>query len=348
MDANSSMELIELQEELHATQQLLQHEKEENEYLRSLLRQLETGGMAVGLTRAPQDDGHDDDDDDDDSDRAKARTATLELKHAEDKIRQLEMALLDTEETVCHLKAERLEALREVERLSLVQATPSGGSSSSSSSSGQSTEELHAELNAYRNQVYALEHQLADVHKQHAVDQEQCAAVIREQEQEVRHWKDEWKKCREANRTLQEAHDGLREQLQQALQQQDRGDNQRDHDEPEVADWREELIRHPTPSFDLDSPEVQYLLHSWTSNVKKLQYLRVWLAHIAHDTGDLPTDFPLGLELPRLAPEICDGFLTLVVPLLRKQTKREIYVHTRRHQDDYHADLRLRIVNRSE
>ncbi|KAF1317921.1 hypothetical protein FI667_g14380, partial [Globisporangium splendens] len=118
------------------------------------------------------------------------------------------------------------------------------------------------------------------------------------------------------------------------------------------ARWREELVRHPTPHFDLDSPEVHYLLHSWTTNLQKLQYLRMWFTQVAMPTqkrgsgASLPPDFPLGVELPRLSPEIRDGFLTLVVPLLRKQTLRDIVVHSRQYNDAYHTDLRIRVVPR--
>jgi|UniRef100_K3WJ42 hypothetical protein len=118
------------------------------------------------------------------------------------------------------------------------------------------------------------------------------------------------------------------------------------------APWREELVRHPTPHFDLDSPEVHYLLHSWTTNLQKLQYLRMWFAQVAMPSqkrgsgAPLPPDFPLGVELPRLSPEIRDGFLTLVVPLLRKQTLRDIVVHSRQYNDAYHTDLRIRVVPR--
>lgn len=108
--------------------------------------------------------------------------------------------------------------------------------------------------------------------------------------------------------------------------------------------WREELVRHPTPHFDLDSPEVQYLLHAWTSNVQKLQYLRVWFAHVAAPHRRLALDVPRSIELPRLLPEICDGFLVLVVPLLRKQTQRDIQVHLRQFSD--HTDLRIRVIPR--
>lgn len=110
--------------------------------------------------------------------------------------------------------------------------------------------------------------------------------------------------------------------------------------------WREELIRHPTPHFDLDSPEVHYLLHSWTNNLQKLHYLRMWFTQVVTTRGPLTEDFPLGVELPRLLPEIRDGFLTLVVPLLRKQTQRDIHVHSRRYNDQFHTDLRIRVAPR--
>ena len=110
--------------------------------------------------------------------------------------------------------------------------------------------------------------------------------------------------------------------------------------------WHEELVRHPTPHFEMHSPEVAYILQAWTNNIKKIRYLRRWLIQVAITKGPLPKDFPMAVELPRLPLEVRDGFLTLVLPLLRKQTEREILAHSRRYNDGIHIDLRFRVVPR--
>lgn len=56
-------------------------------------------------------------------------------------------------------------------------------------------------------------------------------------------------------------------------------------------------------------------------------------------------EFPQGLELSKLRPEFRDGFLTLIIPLLRRQNEAHIQVHVRKH-DARHSDLRIRIFPR--
>ncbi|KAF1782026.1 hypothetical protein GQ600_19632 [Phytophthora cactorum] len=77
-----------------------------------------------------------------------------------------------------------------------------------------------------------------------------------------------------------------------------------------------------------------------------MRYLRRWLIQVVKTKGPLPEDFPMGVELPRLPPEVRDGFLTLVLPLLRQQTEREILAHSRLYNDGVHTDLRFRILPR--
>ncbi|GLE03943.1 hypothetical protein PINS_up012854 [Pythium insidiosum] len=282
-------------------------------------------------------------------------TAQMELRLAEDRVRQLETRLLDAEETICHLKAEKLDAWRQIERLSRQ-------SQRASSMEDARVEEISSDLSAIKvqNRVHELQEQLAELTTQHAVELEERMAVIREQEREVLDWK----------RQLEEAHDQIadlearNEELQRRLALATTATSRTEEsiavleEAPASSststtlssadfEWREELVRHPTPPFDLDSPEVQYLLFSWTPNLRKVQYLRSWLTQVAVSSNpSLPAEFPMGIELPRLPPEIRDGFLTLVVPLLRQQIHREIHVHTRQYHDQFHTDLRIRAVPR--
>ncbi|KAJ0396829.1 hypothetical protein ATCC90586_005030 [Pythium insidiosum] len=277
---------------------------------------------------------------------ASTDTAQMELRLAEDRVRQLETRLLDAEETICHLKAEKLDAWRRIERLSRQRSASSD--TDADASTDLSTLKIH-------NRVHELQAQLAELTTQHAVELEERMAVIREQEREVLDWK----------RQLEEAHEQIadlaarNEELQRRLALATTASARTEEsiavlEEAPLSsasstdfEWREELVRHPTPPFDLDSPEVQYILFSWTPNLRKVQYLRSWLTQVAASSNQaLPAEFPLGVELPRLPPEIRDGFLTLVVPLLRQQTHREIHVHTRQYNDQFHTDLRVRAVPR--
>lgn len=338
------------------TQQAERELREENAYLRSLLRQLEAH-ETVEDREEPQT-----------NDRATKRAAAasssarLELAQAEERIRQLETHLLDAEETICHLKAEKRAALRDVERLERALSRATGGASREESDDDASTSSQEQE----RQENKRLENEEEEVRQEPVegdfilqLQQEEHMAVIREQEQEIRALQDQ----------LTEATGQLQAMQTQTIVSLERmssvGDLQASSmltdgldttpalmrrsssgDAGNFHTWQEELVRHPTPHFDLDSPEVLYVLQSWTRNVKKLQFLRMWFAQIVATRGNLPQDLPLRIELPRLLPEIRDGFLTLVVPLLRKQTRRDIHVYARQYNDQVHTDLRICVVPR--
>ncbi|EQC34200.1 hypothetical protein SDRG_08403 [Saprolegnia diclina VS20] len=108
-------------------------------------------------------------------------------------------------------------------------------------------------------------------------------------------------------------------------------------------EWMEETTRFPTPHFSLQSPEVAYVLSQWTQNPTKASSLLAWLVDVADENREFRLQpIPPAIELPRLPPEVRDGFLTLIVPLLRKQLVRAITVHTRGH-GLCHTDLRIRV-----
>ncbi|KAG7376899.1 hypothetical protein PHYPSEUDO_012571 [Phytophthora pseudosyringae] len=358
----------------------LQRAREDNAYLRALLNQLNVGDASAP---PPPQNPRARDAADEDFDRALARrqarldtassasgtsAANLELKSANDRVAQLESQLLDAEETICHLKAEKLAALRDVERLSAAKAGGGRRAASKKDDSGQQ-----------RQLVLELETRLAEQQQAHALEQEQRMAVIRDQERELKTLRGQLEEKSKQYKELQQRHMDLLEMDDQAVMMMKErvisgvsqfsiyGEESDEDDETKVtkphkdndgrarapadADaanpkWQEELVRHPTPHFDLESPEVAYILRAWTNNIKKMRYLRRWLIQVVNMKGPLPDDFPMGVELPRLPPEVRDGFLTLVLPLLRKQTEREILAHSRRYNDGFHTDLRFRVVPR--
>ncbi|RHY93364.1 hypothetical protein DYB35_000324 [Aphanomyces astaci] len=116
-------------------------------------------------------------------------------------------------------------------------------------------------------------------------------------------------------------------------------------DDRSPHEWVEETARHPKPLFPMDSNEVRYLVGQWTQNPTKLQSLMTWLVHMSDEATDSRrrSSLPEAIELPRLPNEVRDGFVTLVVPLLRHQMTRMVHVHTRRY-DANHTDLRIRVV----
>lgn len=362
----------------------LQRAHEDNAYLRTLLKQMSVVDVSTpqSLPRDKAKKASAKDADDADFDRALARrqarldsvsdtsgtlATDLELKSANDRVELLERQLLDAEETICHLKAEKLAALRDIERLS---AAASDGGRQVSSKKDDSEQQ--------RRLVLELETRLAEQKQAHALEQEQRMAVIRDQERELKTLHDQLENKTKQYKELQQRHMDLLELDEQAMIKQRvtsgvsqfsiYGEESDDDDEAKVtkphkdssvgrarapadADaanpkWHEELVRHPTPHFDLESPEVAYILRAWTKNIKKMRYLRRWLIQVVITKGPLSDDFPMAVELPRLPPEVRDGFLTLVLPLLRKQTEREILAHSRRYNDGIHTDLRFRVVPR--
>ncbi|KAK1931412.1 hypothetical protein P3T76_013168 [Phytophthora citrophthora] len=360
----------------------LQRAREDNAYLRTMLKQLNVNTPS-SPPQKPRDNAQKrvKEAADDDFDRALARrqarldtatsfsgaaTTNLELKSANDRVAQLERQLLDAEETICHLKAEKLAALRDVERLSAIKE---GGKRGSKKDDSEQQRKL----------VLELETRLAEQKQTQALEQEQRMAVIRDQELELKTLRTQVEDKTRQYKELQQRHMDLLEMDDQAtMMMKERvtsgvsqfsiyGEESDEDDEAKVtkpqkeiggrarapadADaanpkWQEELVRHPTPHFDLESPEVAYILRAWTKNIKKMRYLRRWLIQVVNTKGPLPDDFPMGVELPRLPPEVRDGFLTLVLPLLRKQTEREIQAHSRRYNDGFHTDLRFRVVPR--
>ncbi|KAG6961339.1 hypothetical protein JG688_00009136 [Phytophthora aleatoria] len=359
----------------------LQRAREDNAYLRTLLKQMNVDDVSAP---SPRDKGKNPYEGENEGfDRAVARrqarldiavsasevsSTSLELRSANDRVAQLERQLLDAEETICHLKAEKLAALRDVERLIAAKADGEGRTPSEKDDSEQQ-----------RKLVLELETRLAEQKQAHALEQEQRMAVIRDQEHELKTLRGQLEEKRKQYKELQQRHMDLLEMDDQAAatikqrvasgvsQFSIYGEESDDDDEAKVtkpqkdtpgrarapadADsvnpkWHEELVRHPTPHFDLESPEVAYILRAWTKNIKKMRYLRRWLIQVVKTKGPLPEDFPMGVELPRLPPEVRDGFLTLVLPLLRQQTEREILAHSRLYNDGVHTDLRFRIVPR--
>jgi hypothetical protein len=88
-------------------------------------------------------------------------------------------------------------------------------------------------------------------------------------------------------------------------------------DDPSLKEWTLETEEHPLPPFGIQSPVISHLLESWTSDAQKLKYVTLWLSVLCSDASKIPPNFPLGLQLVALKPEIKDGILTLVVPILR-------------------------------
>ncbi|CAB1113140.1 unnamed protein product [Ectocarpus sp. CCAP 1310/34] len=94
-------------------------------------------------------------------------------------------------------------------------------------------------------------------------------------------------------------------------------------------EWVEENVEHPPPDYGLESPVIRYLLQQWSTDPDKIKYLSLWLRCVI-ERRKVPDAFPSGLQLVGLAPEIKDGFLTLVIPMIRFTGGIPVLVHSRR------------------
>lgn len=60
----------------------------------------------------------------------------------------------------------------------------------------------------------------------------------------------------------------------------------------------------------------------------------------------LPPNFTSGIQLINLPPEVRDGFLTLIVPMLQQRSDLDVVVHSRESPSEAGAfDLRIKILN---
>jgi len=112
----------------------------------------------------------------------------------------------------------------------------------------------------------------------------------------------------------------------------------------EFTGWRKEVQENPIPPFGIDSPVIQHLLASWTTDPQKLRYVSLWLTVLINEDAEapIPESFPSGLQLVGLLPEIKDGFLTLIVPML-KERHSQCVVHTRMEGSDRWG-LKIKVV----
>ena len=98
-------------------------------------------------------------------------------------------------------------------------------------------------------------------------------------------------------------------------------------DLPPVGEWRLYSDIVPQPPYDIQSPVVAHLLSNWSSDANKCLYIKSWVECLA---TELPDGFPRGLQLAGCTPEIKDGFLLLLVPIMRGISLYPLEVHIRR------------------
>jgi hypothetical protein len=299
--------------EINRLKVALQLEKEQNMYLKKLLfprdhekninRKKEIKKEELNIEQQQQQEHNPDE----------KMTLQLLLKQAEDKLEKKEKRLLFAEETICHLKAEKIQLIRQIESLKEAQ---------------QSALLVPIAL--------PVEKEKKVFEDKKEKEKQLLQSRIQTLEKELEEWK---------TKSMENPSPSLLEKSEEEIEK----------EEEDLFEWKEQICNYPTPHFDLGSREVEYLLMNWTLNEEKRRVLYAWLCQVGGRGGGgslVKQNMPLSIELPHLASTIRDGFLTLIIPLLRKrQTERHIQVHTRqslscRNQHEMDQwDLRIRIVD---
>jgi len=113
-------------------------------------------------------------------------------------------------------------------------------------------------------------------------------------------------------------------------------------DEFESGGWHDVAERAPLPpGHDASSPLLAHLFQSWTPERAKRRYLQRWIEQIV--SGGSVAHQP-NVELTMLQPEIRDGFLSFLVPLLCERKDIRVVVQAKEHLVSI-SDLRIRIVS---
>ncbi|CAK4620687.1 hypothetical protein LEN26_007835 [Aphanomyces euteiches] len=245
----------------------------------------------------------------------------------EERVEELTREILDKDELIVHLQAEKRELRRWAEQLH------------HQLSANQPTAPIvvahDAKTSDLERQVTEATERIKSLVTQCTANKDEIASLYRkvyEKEQE----------CQELVVQLQ----SVRNQLADLQCQVPVAAHSPEGSPRKANEWTEETTRYPTPHFAMDSNEVHYLVSQWTQNPTKIKSLMLWLVAMSEDADEpvsIASKLPVAIELPRLSNEVRDGFLTLVVPLLRKQMTHQVFVHTRPY-DQRHTDLRIRVA----
>merc|ERR1711991_494768 len=90
--------------------------------------------------------------------------------------------------------------------------------------------------------------------------------------------------------------------------------------------WEVYDVTHPTPSCALDSPVIEHLLQSWTDDRNKIEHFLAWIQCLSFE---LPENFSKGVQIVDLQSTIRDGFLIMLLPLIRSISLYKVTAFTR-------------------
>ena len=95
----------------------------------------------------------------------------------------------------------------------------------------------------------------------------------------------------------------------------------------QVFDWEslpdQEL---PPPPYGMESAAIQFILRAWTKNERKIAITNRWCGMVI---GGEPIASRKSVTFENLTTEVREGFLKLIVPLLKKRSDVDIHVESR-------------------
>jgi uncharacterized phage infection (PIP) family protein YhgE len=108
--------------------------------------------------------------------------------------------------------------------------------------------------------------------------------------------------------------------------------------------WVEHPASDPAPPFAIGSPVIAQILQSYTNDPAKQVELYAWLKDVAG--GKDISRMKRVLEVERAPKEVRDGFLALVVPILKMRADVGVTVQLRERQE-VRTDIKLSLDDRS-
>lgn len=106
----------------------------------------------------------------------------------------------------------------------------------------------------------------------------------------------------------------------------------------------------PIPFGGLHSPVIERLLNEWTDDHNKIMYLVSWVEGLSK-LEILPEAFPRGLQIVEVNTMVRDGFLMLLLPLMRYMSLHKLVLFTRTAgagadlESEALFDIRIKVLN---
>lgn len=191
------------------------------------------------------------------------------------------------------------------------------------------TTKLRKALENATNRIRSLEEQLSEARERREVDMLSACSLEGSSRQTVSDWSEN------------EIDDHKREPIQTNFSREAISTSRESSLWPDS--WKEETEIYPVPTGVVSStcPTIQHLLNTWTIDEYKRDFATKWISAV--QSGDIWNDFcPMrpGIHLHELREEVKDGFVKLVLPLLRWNLPSDVTILAE--SRSYHVSVRDR------